>query len=318
MKQKKALIIGVSGQDGAYLAKALLTKGYQVHGTSRDHEVNSFRNLKIIGVREKITFHSLVQNDFRSVFSILKSIDPDEVYGLGGQTSVARSFSYPFETFESISVGTLNILECLRIMRHKAKFYHASSSECFGNTETPADEQTPFHPRSPYAVAKAAAHYAVINYREAYNLYACNGILFNHESPLRPERFVTQKIIASALRIKNGSKEKLEIGNILVERDWGWAPEYVEAMWKMLQMEQPKDFVIGSGTSHSLKEFIEITFETLNLTQNNRIQINKTLFRPSDILRSRSNPTKAEQILKWKAYLNLRQIIDKMIKQQVF
>lgn len=317
IKQKKALIIGISGQDGAYLAKALLEKGYQVHGTSRDHEINSFQNLQILEIKEKIRFHSLALNDFRSVLTILKDTDPDEIYGLAGQTSVARSFSYPFETFESISSGTLNILECLRIMRHKAKFYNASSSECFGNTERPADESTPFHPRSPYAVAKAAAHHAVVNYREAYNLFACNGILFNHESPLRPERFVTQKIVTCALRMAEGSQEKLEIGNIFIERDWGWAPEYVEAMWKILQEKKPEDFVIGSGKSHSLKIFIEITFELLNLKRNNRLKINKALFRPSDILKSCSNPKRAKKTLKWETKLDLPEIIKKMIQREL-
>ena len=223
-KKKRALILGISGQDGALLARFLLRQGYEVHGSSRDHEVQPFLNLDRLGVREKIRLHSISPSDFRSVMTGLQRIKPVEVYSLGGQTSVGLSFAYPVETFESITVGTLNLLECIRILGQSVKFYHASSSECFGNTPTPATETTPFHPRSPYAVAKAAAHYAVTNYREAYGIFACCGILFNHESPLRPARFVTQKIVTTALRIARGSKEKLVIGDLGIQRDWGWAP----------------------------------------------------------------------------------------------
>ena len=218
-KVKKALIIGVSGQDGAYLAKLLLEKGYEVYGTSRDHEVSSFVNLVKLGIRDRVKTMSMVTADFRSVLSALQRAEADEVYNLAGQTSVGMSFDYPVETFDSILIGTMNLLECLRLLGHPSRFYNAGSSEVFGNTKKPATETTPFHPRSPYAAAKAAAQYAVTNYREAYGLFACTGILFNHESPLRSARFVTQKIVSTAVRIANGSKEKLTLGRLDIRRD---------------------------------------------------------------------------------------------------
>ena len=218
---KKALIIGVSGQDGAYLARLLLEKGYEVHGTSRDHEVSSFSNLAALGIKDRVNLASMVTSDFRSVLTTLQKADADEIYNLAGQTSVGMSFAYPVETFDSILIGTMNLLECIRLLKQPVKFYNAGSSEVFGNTPVPANETTPFHPRSPYATAKAAAHYAVANYREAYGLFAATGILFNHESTLRPCRFVTRKIVSTAVRIANGSKERLQLGNLNVHRDWG-------------------------------------------------------------------------------------------------
>jgi GDPmannose 4,6-dehydratase len=245
---KTVLIFGISGQDGAYLARLLLSKGYHVHGTARDAQMSSFGNLRLLGIKEQITFHSMALNDFRSVLQVLAKVRPDEIYNLAGQSSVGLSFDQPVETLESISVGTLNLLEAIRFIGSPMKLYSAGSSECFGNTGgEPADEETPFRPRSPYAVAKATAFWEVANYREAYNLFACTGILFNHESTLRPERFVTQKIVKSACRIAAGSKEKLHLGNISISRDWGWAPEYVEAMWQILQQQKPDDFVIATG-----------------------------------------------------------------------
>lgn len=241
-KKKLALICGISGQDGAYLARLLLEKGYEVHGTARDAQMSTFYNLQLLGVKDQITFHSMALNDFRSVLQALTKVQPDEIYNLAGQSSVGLSFDQPVETLESISVGTLNLLEAIRFLDRPIKLYNAGSSECFGNTDgQPANEETPFRPRSPYAVAKATAFWEVANYREAYNLFACTGILFNHESPLRPERFVTQKIIKSVCRIAAGSNEKLHLGNISIARDWGWAPEYVEAMWLMLQQDRAVD-----------------------------------------------------------------------------
>ena len=231
---KKALICGVSGQDGAYLAQLLLNEGYEVWGTSRDAQISSFRNLDVLGIKEQVKLVSMSLTDFRSVLQVLTRSQPDEVYNLAGQTSVGLSFEQPVETLESIATGTLNLLEAIRLeairfLGASIRFYNASSSECFGDTGgQAADENTPFRPRSPYAVAKAAAFWEVANYREAYGLFACSGILFNHESPLRPERFVTQKIVASACRIAKGSNEILSLGNIEIRRDWGWgwAPEY--------------------------------------------------------------------------------------------
>ena len=241
MNNKRALISGISGQDGAYLAKLLLGKGYQVFGTARDAQMASFRNLETLGIRQQVTLLSMALNDFRSVLQTLSKAKPDEVYNLAGQSSVGLSFEQPVETLESISIGTLNLLEAIRFLQQPIRLYSAGSSECFGDTGgAPADETTSFHPRSPYAVAKSAAHWEVANYREAYSLFACTGILFNHESPLRPERFVTRKIISAACRIAAGSGEKLQLGNISIARDWGLASEYVDAMWRMLQQDDPR------------------------------------------------------------------------------
>jgi GDPmannose 4,6-dehydratase len=316
-KTKKALIIGVSGQDGAYLAKLLLEKGYKVHGTSRDHELSSLNNLVKLGIRDRIKMHSMAMGDFRSVLTTLKKVDPGELYSLAGQTSVGLSFSYPVETFESISLGTLNILECLRLLQHPAQFYNAGSSECFGNTTRPATEETPFRPRSPYAVAKAAAHFAVANYREAYGLFACTGILFNHESPLRPTRFVTRKIVSTAVRIARGSKEKLMLGRMDICRDWGWAPEYVEAMWRMLQQKKPDDYVVATGEEHSLQQFVAETFRQLGLDWKKHVKPDPSLCRPSDIKRSCGNAAKARHRLGWQPKVRFEGLIRRLVAAEM-
>jgi GDPmannose 4,6-dehydratase len=310
---KKALIIGVSGQDGAYLAELLLKKGYEVHGTSRDHEVGTFRNLQILGIKDQVNLTSMVTSDFRSVLTALQKADADEIYNLAGQTSVGMSFEYPVETFDSIMIGTMNLLECIRLLKKPVRFYNAGSSEVFGNTTVPATEETLFHPRSPYATAKAAAHYAVANYREAYGLFAATGILFNHESPLRPERFVTMKIVKAALRIANGSKERLKLGNLDIYRDWGWAPDYVDAMWRILQHETPTDFVIATGEMHSLKEFAEKAFEALGLYAWDHVDSDPGLLRPSDIVESVGNPLKAYNKLQWEKSNDINSILRKML-----
>lgn len=314
---KKALIIGVSGQDGAYLATLLLKKGYQVYGTSRDHEASSFSNLSVLGIKDQVYLRSMSASDFRSVLTILQEVEPDEIYNLAGQTSVGLSFSCPVETFESISVGTIHILECLRLLQRKVRFYNAGSSEVFGNTSEPASEKTPFQPRSPYATAKAAAHYAVSNYREAYGLFACTGILFNHESPLRSERFVTKKIISAVVRIAAGSQERLKLGNIAIHRDWGWAPEYVEAMWRILQHETPEDFIIATGRMHSLEEFIHKAFAGVGLKSEHYMDSEASLFRPSDIEKSVGNPAKADSVLKWRAEVKLDEIVSRLIEAEM-
>lgn len=310
---KRALIFGVSGQDGAYLAKLLLEKGYEVHGTSRDHEISSFANLSKLGIRDSVRLRSMTCSEFRSVLTTLQSVEADEVYNLSGQTSVALSFSYPVETFESISVGTLNILESLRLLKHGSRFYSAGSSEVFGNTETPASELTAFRPRSPYATAKAAAHYSVANYREAYGLFACSGILFNHESPLRPARFVTRKIVSAAVRIANGSGERLALGNLDVKRDWGWAPEYVEAMWKMMQGPTAEDFVIATGKSYSLCSFVETAFALVGLNWQEHVDIDQSFFRPSDIKVSEGDPSRSLELLGWQSQFAMPEIVRQLI-----
>ncbi|MFM6455535.1 MAG: GDP-mannose 4,6-dehydratase [Planktothrix sp.] len=315
---KTALICGVSGQDGAYLADLLLKKGYSVCGTSRDAQMSSFRNLSSLGIREKIKLESMSLTDFRSVLQILTKIQPDEVYNLAGQSSVGLSFEQPVETLESMAIGTLNLLEAIRFTKAKIKLYNASSSECFGDTKgLPADENTPFHPRSPYAVAKATAFWEVANYREAYGLFACSGILFNHESPLRPERFVTQKIIKAAIDIAAGKQEKLYLGDISVQRDWGWAPEYVEAMYLMLQQQEPDDYVIATGETYSLEKFVEVAFSCVGLNWQNYVESDSNLLRPTDIAVGRGNPSKAEQKLGWKAKYKMPDVVRMMIEAKL-
>ena len=307
---KKALITGISGQDGAYLSRLLLEKGYAVHGTARDAQVARFPNLKRFGIADRIRFHSMALNDFRSVLQVLTRVKPDEIYNLAGQSSVGLSFEQPVETLESVAVGTLNLLEAVRFTGFPTRLYNAGSSECFGHTGgRPADEETPFRPRSPYAVAKATAHWEVANYREAYGLFACTGILFNHESPLRPERFVTKKIVATACRIAAGSDETLTLGNTRIARDWGSAEEYVEAMWRMLQQDAPEDFVIATGETHTLEEFTATVFEMLDLDWRRHVGSDDALLRPSDILVSRGNPARAAQRLGWRANRRMREVI---------
>lgn len=315
---KKALITGVGGQDGAYLAKFLLTRNYEVFGGSRDAQSSSFANLTKLGIKEKLQLVSININDFRSTLSTIAKILPDEIYNLAGQSSVGLSFEQPVESLESIILGTLNILESIKFIDKKIRFYNAGSSESFGDTNGyPADETTPFRPRSPYAVAKSAAFWEVANYREAYDMFACTGILFNHESPLRPERFVTQKIVSTACKIANGSNDILKIGNIDIQRDWGWAPEYVEAMWLMLQQSSADDYVIATGQTHSLEYFISTTFAELSLDWTKYVQIDQDLYRPTDLKISKANPQKSEKILGWKAKHNLVDVISEMIKDKI-
>lgn len=299
---KVALIVGISGQDGAYLANLLLSKGYSVFGASRDAQASSFNNLRTLGIIDSVVTLSSSPGDFHSVLCTLKKVNPTEVYNLSGQSSVGLSFEQPMETFRSVAIANLVWLEAIRFTGENIKYYNAGSSECFGNTEKPADEKTPFNPRSPYAVAKAAAFWQVVNYRESYNLHASSGILYNHESPLRPERFVTQKIVRAACRIALGSPETLQLGNINVTRDWGWAPEYVEAMWSILQNDSPGDYVVATGYSCTLRDFVEYVFSALSLDWEKHVQINDAFMRPSDIVISRGCADKASRELKWKAH----------------
>jgi GDPmannose 4,6-dehydratase len=312
---KKALVTGISGQDGAYLAKLLLHKGYDVCGTSRDAQISSFQNLDRVGIREDVQLASVALNDFRSVLQVLFRIQPDEIYNLAGQSSVSLSFEQPVETQDSIYLGTLNLLEAIRFTGRPIKLYNASSSECFGDFKgKAATEETAFRPRSPYAVAKSAAFWQVANYREAYNLFACSGLLFNHESPLRPERFVTQKIVRSASRIAKGNNQKLRLGNIEIQRDWGWAPEYVEAMYQMLQLEVPEDFVIATGQTRKLKDFVAAAFESVGLDWQDHVTIDPTLFRPTEIMVGRGDPSKAAEKLGWIPEVKMDQVVRMMVQ----
>lgn len=313
MSQKVALICGVSGQDGSYLAQLLLEKGYSVFGTSRDAQGSGFSNLRQLGIKVQVQLISMVPEDFRSVLVALRKSKPDEIYYLAGQSSVSLSFEQPAETIQSITLGTLNMLEGCRMMDKQIKLYHAGSGECYGDTQCkPANEQTPFFPMSPYAVAKSSAYWLVNNYRDAYGLFACTGVLFNHESPLRPERFVTQKIMRAVQRIAQGGNEKLKLGRLDIARDWGWAPEYVDAMWRMLQQENAQDFVIATGTTMTLEEFVRVAFEEANLHWQDHVIQDPSLFRPTDLAIGRADPSKAAKVLHWQAATRGADVVKKM------
>ncbi|MGY6528423.1 MAG: GDP-mannose 4,6-dehydratase [Cyanobacterium sp.] len=315
---KKALICGISGQDGAYLAQLLLSKGYEVAGTSRDAQMSSFTNLRLLGIKDKVQLESMALNDFRSVLQILVKTEPDEVYNLAGQSSVGLSFELPVETLESIATGTLNLLEAIRFTHRSIKFYNAGSSECFGDIGIhSADENTPFRPRSPYGVAKSTAFWQVANYREAYNLFACSGILFNHESPLRPRRFVTQKIIDRVIDIAEGREQFLSLGNINISRDWGWAPEYIQAMYLMLQCDRPEDFVIATGVSYKLEDFVACAFDYFDLDWQKYVECDRTLLRPTDLAFSKGDPRKAKEILGWEAKYKMPDVVKGMIDAKI-
>ncbi|WP_108645494.1 GDP-mannose 4,6-dehydratase [Polynucleobacter rarus] len=314
----RALICGIGGQDGGYLAKFLLGKGYEVYGTSRDIHLMSNRGLHLLNIADQVILRSMAINDFRSVLTVLAEVNPDEVYNLAGQSSVGLSFDQPVETMESIAIGTLNLLEAIRFLKPSIRFYSAGSSECFGDTGNQlADENTAFKPRSPYAVAKATAFWEVANYREAYKLHASNGILFNHESPMRPERFVTQKIVATACRIARGSNEMLTLGDINICRDWGWAPNYVEAMWAMTQQDHGGDYVVATGRTVSLSYFIEQVFTELDLDWRMYVNSNPQHFRPSDIRQSYANPKRAHQVLGWHHTLEVDDVVKEMVRAQL-
>ncbi len=310
----RALIFGISGQDGAYLSKLLLSKGYEVYGTSRDAELSPFSNLTALGIRDKVCVYSVIPSDFMEVMKCVSEVDPTEVYNLSGQTSVGLSFFQPHEAFESITVATLNMLESLRFLKKDIRFFNACSGECFGGTTDAAKESTPLAPKSPYAVAKAASLWQVSNYRNSYALFVCSGILFNHESPLRPSRFVTKKIVDAASRIASGSKEKLLLGNMKIRRDWGWAPEYVEAMWLMLQQESPGDLVISTGEVNSLEDFVSYAFDCFSLDWKNHVRIAEGLFRPSEVTQSWGDPAKAEEELGWRARKKMTDVVSAMIQ----
>lgn len=313
---RTALICGVTGQDGAYLAQFLLDKGYSVWGTSRDENGSVCTNLCILGIDDRVLRISMAPEDSRSVFLAVEQSNPGEIYYLAGQSSVGLSFEQPVETIQSIVSGTLNMLDTCRKLGRPVRLFLAGSGECFGDTQgTPANENTAFNPRSPYAVAKSAAFWMAKNYRESFSLYACTGILFNHESPLRSSRFVTGKIISTAKRIAAGSKEKLHLGRIDIARDWGWAPEYVEAMWLMLQQERPEDFVIATGKTYTLEQFVQTTFSAFDLDWRNHVEQDASLFRPSDASLSVADPSKAKRCLGWSAWARMPQVVEKLIEQ---
>lgn len=308
---KRALIFGDSGQDGAYLSRFLLEREYEVHGVSRDAESESFRRLVALGIRDRVITHSAAARDFRQLLQLIDGIRPDEIYNLAGQSSVALSFSQPVETMDSIAQATLVMLEVIRYLKLPVRLYNSASSECFGDMPPghASDESTPFFPRSPYATAKAAAHWTTINYHEAYGIYACSGILFNHESPLRSERFVTKKIFSAAAEIAAGTRERVALGRLDVSRDWGYAPEYVDAMWRMLQQDEPHDFVIATGESHTLEELTAAAFAHFGLEWRAHVDVDPSLFRASEIAYSRGYPDKARRLLGWEAKTKFGELV---------
>jgi GDPmannose 4,6-dehydratase len=315
---KTALIAGITGQDGAYLARHLLEIGYRVVGSSRDAQSSDTSRLHKLGIAQDIELISLAPNDFRSVLKALFSIEPTEIYNLAGQTSVGLSFEQPVECMESIAGGTLNFLEVLRYLGAPTRLFSAGSSECFGDTQQQAaNETTAFHPRSPYAVAKSTAFWQVANYREAYGIFCCTGILANHESPLRPQRFVTQKIIDGVRRIKRGETQELRLGNLDIWRDWGWAPEYVVAMHQMLQTRIAKDYLIASGHTTSLREFVRLAFAAAGLEADKYLISDATFLRPSDLKYSSMDPSLIHADLGWKAQIMPTEIVQRMYDESL-
>lgn len=315
---KTALITGIGGQDGAYLAAHLLAEGYRVVGTSRDAAAGRFEGLRTLGIRDRVAIRSMSLVDFRSTIQIMAEVCPDEIYNLAGQTSVFVSFEQPVETFESIVIGVVNLLEAIRILKAPIRLYNAGSSEMFGNTAaSPATEETTIKPRSPYGIAKATSFWQVAHYREAYALHACTGILFNHESPLRPERFVTQKIVAAACRIAAGTQQTLTLGDLTVQRDWGWAPEYVTAMHRMLQQEQPEDLVIATGRTHSLEAFVEAAFSSVGLHWPDHVHHDRGLVRPTELACGRADPSRARRQIGWQARYQMPDVARMMVEARL-
>ena len=314
---KKALITGITGQDGSYLVEFLLKKGYEIWGIIR--RSSTFHTGRIDHLYKdpheqpklRLIYGDLT--DGGNLSSIINDIKPDEIYNLGAQSHVRVSFDTPIYTVNTDALGTLRLLEAVRSCDKAIKFYQASSSEMFGKVvETPQTEKTPFYPRSPYACAKVYSFWQTVNYREAYNLFACNGILFNHESPRRGETFVTRKITRAATRIKLGLQDKLYLGNLEAKRDWGFAGDYVEAMWLMLQQDKPDDYVISTGQTHSVREFVEVVFQYLDMDWHQYVEIDKRYFRPTEVDLLLGDCSKAKRILKWEPKVSFKQLAEMM------
>ena len=316
MTQKTALITGITGQDGSYLADFLLTKGYKVYGLVRRSSVEKFDNINHI--RENV---ELVQGDLtdqNSLNFLIKEINPDEVYNLGAQSFVPTSWNQPLLTADITGLGVTRILEAIRLNNPKIKFYQASSSEMFGKVlQTPQTEKTSFYPRSPYGVAKVYGHFITVNYRESYNIFACSGILFNHESPRRGLEFVTRKVTHAVARIKLGLQKELRMGNLDVKRDWGFAGDYVEAMWLMLQQEKPDDYVIATGETHSIRELLEVAFSHVGLDYKNYTIVDPKFLRPAEVDLLCGDATKAKNILGWKPKVSFKELITMMVDEDL-
>jgi GDPmannose 4,6-dehydratase len=335
MVNKKALITGITGQDGSYLAELLIEKGYEVHGIiRRSSSFNTGRIDHIINdekLKDQFFFHHGDITDASNLNRILEKVEPDEIYNLAAQSHVKVSFEIPDYTAQVDALGALRFLDAIRETRIKTKFYQASTSELFGKVqEVPQTEKTPFYPRSPYGVAKLYAYWIIVNYREAYDLFACNGILFNHESPRRGETFVTRKITRAAARIKEGLQEKVLLGNLNTKRDWGYAPEYVEGMWRMLQHDTPEDFVLATGETHSVKEFADLVFKELNMelkwqdegekevgieisTGKIRVEVDPNYYRPTEVDLLLGDASKAKKKLGWEPKTRFKELVKMMV-----
>jgi len=313
---KKALITGITGQDGSYLAEFLLSKGYEVYGVVRRASTENFE--RINHIKHKIHLVQADLLDQLSIVNIIQGVRPEEIYNLAAQSFVPTSFDQPLLTGEYTALGVTRILEAIRLVDRKIKFYQASSSEMFGKViETPQKETTPFHPRSPYGVAKVYGHWITVNYRESYDIFAVSGILFNHESPRRGKEFVTRKITEGVARIKLGLTDKLHLGNLDAQRDWGFSGDYVEAMWLMLQSDSPKDYVIATGRTHTVRSFAEIAFSHVNLDWQKHVVIDKKLYRPAEVHLLCGDSGKAKQELEWQPKVSFEQLIAMMVDSDI-
>jgi GDPmannose 4,6-dehydratase len=310
---KRALITGISGQDGSYLAELLLEKDYEVHGLVRRSIEQRFERLDAF--QDSLTLHEADLLDESSLFDVMRTVEPDEVYNLAAMSSVSQSWRLAVATAEYTAIGVTRLLEAIRDVCPEARFYQASSSEMFGRArESPQNEGTPFYPRSPYGVAKVYGHFITVNYRESFGLSACSGILFNHESPRRGSAFVTRHITTGVAAIKLGQADELVLGNLDVRRDWGYAKEYVEAMWLMLQQENPEDFVIGTGVSHSVRDLVEFAFAAAGLNAENHVSVDPELARPAEIEEVVADASKARRVLGWEPKVSCEEVIEMMVR----
>jgi GDPmannose 4,6-dehydratase len=309
---RRALITGITGQDGAYLAGMLLDRGYEVHGMVRRSSTESFE--RIAGLRDRVHLHQADLLDQLSIVRLVDEVRPRELYNLAAQSFVPTSFQQPLLTGEFTALGVTRVLEAIRLVDRGIRFYQASSSEMFGSVrEEPQTEQTPFHPRSPYGVAKVYGHWITVNFRESYGLYTCSGILFNHESPLRGKEFVTRKITDGVARIKQGLQSELLLGNLEAQRDWGYAADYVEAMWMMMQLDEPDDFIVATGVKHSVREFTELAFAHVGLSWKDHVVVDPLLLRPADVNTLCGDASKAHKVLGWKPKVALAELVAMMV-----
>jgi len=310
---KKALITGITGQDGSYLAEFLLEKGYEVHGMVRRSSTEKFE--RIAHIKPRLALHQADLLDQLSMINLLRDVEPDEIYNLAAMSFVPTSWVQPVLTGEFTGLGVTRMLEAVRLVNPEIRFYQASSSEMFGKVrQVPQNEDTPFHPRSPYGVAKVYGHWITVNYRESYGLFACSGILFNHESPRRGKEFVTRKITDGVARIKAGFQSELHLGNLDAQRDWGFAGDYVRAMWLMLQAQEPGDYVVGSGRAHSVREFVEKAFAAADLDHEKHVVIDEAFFRPAEVDHLVADASKAEKQLGWRPEVDFDGLVEMMVR----